>query len=199
MAEVSVYGPLFFLGLAKLAAPTALASLESPAQVGVSLFAALATVAVVTRQDFAFLRRPLVHATAAALVLVVVSALAQRPLGVPFTYAMVALAALGTLEHTAAALRGWRPLPYVGPALRLLARPVFAPVPSLGAGLTRLAGVLLAPVPPLNRTLTRVARHAFAPVGWTAGALRALPVARGPLPDGLRAQSRAARRARPTA
>mgnify|MGYP001801113598 FL=1 len=118
-----------------------------------SVFASLAGLALLTRWDFSFLRAPLALATAAATLLFVGSALLARPLGPLFAYAMVACAVLSTLEQSAAARRGWRPLPHVGPALRLLARPTFAPVPVVVTGLVRLSRLGFAPLERLHETL----------------------------------------------
>ena len=146
VAESVVFGPLMFLGLLHLASPAALAAVKDPACMAGGLFAALAGVVLATRRDFGFLRAPLAAATAVSLVLVVASALLAQPLGPLFAYAMVGCAALSTLEQLGAVRRGWRPLPYVGPALGLLARPAFAPVAMLAKGLLALSRLVFTPL-----------------------------------------------------
>ncbi|MEO0324102.1 MAG: hypothetical protein AAF447_14165 [Myxococcota bacterium] len=165
LAEAALFGPATFVGLSWLVAPRALAALAQPGRVAVGLFALLAAIAVFSRRDFSFLRGPLALATAGSLLVVVGSALLARSPGPLFAFAMVACAALATLEQAAAVRRGWRPLPYLGAALQLLARPIFAPVPALGRALLRLADLAGRPLVAANAGLRRALRPARLPDG----------------------------------
>jgi FtsH-binding integral membrane protein len=97
------------------------ASVVAAALLTVVGFAALTTIALVTRRDLSFLRPIVMWGFVCALVLIVGAVVFGFPLGMWFTLAMIALAGASILYQTQTIMRRYPAEAYVGASVQLFA------------------------------------------------------------------------------
>ena len=114
VAQAIIFVPLLYM--ANAYAPGAIQSAASVTLLG---FAALTTVAFVSRKDFSFLRGVLIWGGVVALVLIVAGAVFGFQLGTFFTVAMIAFAGVAILYDTSNIIHHYPEDRYVGAALEL--------------------------------------------------------------------------------
>ena len=124
IAEALIFLPLLFL--AELQAAEYLAKTGKEAHIirdaaflTLGIFGALTASVFFSKKDFSYLRGALAMASAAAMVLIVLSILGGFNLGIVFSVAMVILAAGYVLYYTSQVFAHYDPESYVGAALAL--------------------------------------------------------------------------------
>lgn len=124
VAEALIFVPLLFIVQVKTAAIIAKGGgdpniIRDAAYTTLAIFGALTASVFVTKKDFSFMRTALMMASAAAMMLVVLSLVFGFNLGIVFSIAMVLLAAGYILYQTSQILAHYDPRNHVAAALAL--------------------------------------------------------------------------------
>jgi len=118
LAQALIFVPLLYVAAYLVDDPTLI---PTAALITGALFLGLTAVVFTTRADFSFLRGIIVVGSLVAFGLIVASLIFGFTLGVVFSAAMVALAAVSILYSTSAILRDYRTDQYVAASLSLFA------------------------------------------------------------------------------